>query len=253
MIPFLLLAVLALAVGSPAFAQGEADDVVLDATFVHCNDTTESLLVLRDGRAVYAFGNRGAAFALAEVLVTDLLTMLDSTQSVTDTTNMDSCATLGLILEGPRYLLINTAHPAKSQRAICGRIDRLRTMGQRKMEGTIERFAGKLIEEPDSNMLTPATAMPGEIRRRIRMSPVAREWRCTGSVFVAAWISNKGKVTQAFVQRVRSRGKCGSLLSTSALRAVLLATYEPATHRNGRPMACWTEIEVPFSRSRTGN
>ena len=238
-----------------ARAQDEVDpeEILLDATFVPCSDTTESLLILQDGRAVYALGNRGASFTVAEALLADLHLSLDSAQSYTDTTGLDSCTTLGLILNGPRFLLINTSRPKPQIRELYAKIERIRKFAERRLDGTVERFAARVQAGPDTSMEKPATYEPLDFRRRVRMSPVAREWRCNGTVVVAALVTNKGQVSQAFVQRVRARGKCASLLTTTALRAVLLTSFEPASNRKGRPMATWMEIEVPFARPKPGN
>lgn len=239
----------------PTAAQNEDDPeaILMDATFVPCTDTTESLLVLKDGRAVYALGQRGASLVLAPALLADLRTTIDSCTSYTDTTGLDTCTTLGVILHGPRFLLINSAKPQKQLRELYVKIDRIRKFAQRRLDPTVERFTAKLEEGPDSTMETQPVYEPLEFRRRAKMSPVAREWRCNGSVWVAALVTNKGKVSQAFVRRVRARGKCASLLTTMALRAVLLTTFEPATNKKGRPMASWMEIEVPFARPRASN
>ncbi|MBS1912375.1 MAG: energy transducer TonB [Bacteroidetes bacterium] len=245
-----LLFVLLLAVQAHAQSEEDNNDLVIDATFVSCSDTTESLLILRDGRAIYALGNHGAAFSVSDLLLADLKKMIDTVKSSTSSKNMDSCATLGLIVEGPKFLLINRTKPSPGTRALYTEIERQRKIGERRMNGTIERFAEKAREEPDSTIETPASVEPVEIRKRVRLSPVAREWRCTGTVYAAVLITNKGKVLQAFVQKVQSRGKCASVLTTAALRAVLLATYQPATNHKGRPMNSWIQVEVPFTRAR---
>jgi hypothetical protein len=241
---FLLL--LALAV--TAAAQPTSDDILVDATFVPCSDSVESLLILRDGRAVYALGKRGAMFTITGALLIDLQNVVDSTSSHVDTKKLDSCSTLGVILDGPKFILINTDKPAPQSRELHGRLERIRRLGQRKMDGTIERFGDDIGLQSDSNLLSEASIEPNEVRRRVRLSPIAREWRCSGTVNVAALVSHQGKVRQAFVQQVGVRGKCASLLVTTALRAVLLSSFEPATNKEGKAMGSWMEIEVPFSR-----
>lgn len=248
LVPALLLFLIAAAI---ATAQPEADPagILIDATFVTCTDTTESLLVLRDGRAIYAHGKQGSSLTIAGALLNDLKRVVDSAQSVVGTEGLDSCNTLGVILDGPRYLLINPKRPAVEVRNLYSRLERLRVFARRRMEGTIDKFTEKLEGGPDSTLLTLPTVAPSEIRRKVRLSPVAKEWRCGGTVTVAAMITYQGKVHQAFVRDVRARGKCASILSTMALRAVLLSNFEPAT-RDGKPVVSWIEIEVPFARPK---
>lgn len=253
MISLLLRIVFLLLLAVPVLAQDDEpehrpDDLLVDATFVPCSDSTESLLILRDGRAVYAYGNRGASFNVTGALLTDLQRVVDSSESMVNTAEMDSCTTLGVILDGPRFLLINTANPSDASRDIHNRIDRIRKMASRKLDGTIDRFGDKPGDEIDSNVVQEAVVSPMEIRRHVRLSPIAREWRCSGSVFVVAQITNQGKARLAFVRRMKVRGKCTSVLAATALRAVLLADYDPATTKKGRPTASWIEVEVPFTR-----
>ena len=252
MMRFVSLPLLFLLIAAAAAAQSDPnpDAILLDATFVECSDTTESLLVMRDGRTVYAYGKRGAVIVISDALLNDLQRVVDSTRSGVGTEGLDSCNTLGIILEGPRYLLINPRKPSPGARDLMNRVDRLRKYAQRRMDGTIDHFTERLEGEPDTNMLTLPSVAPADIRRKIRLSPVAREWRCSGTVVVAAMITNQGKVRQAFVRDVRSRGKCSSILSTTALRAVLLTEFEPATSRKGTPVLSWMEVEVPFARPK---
>lgn len=242
----LLLLLLALAV--TVTAQPNPEDILVDATFVPCSDSVESLLILRDGRAVYALGKRGAMFTITGALLIDLQNVVDSSSSHVDTRKLDSCTTLGVILDGPKFILINTDRPAPQSRELYSRLERIRKLGQRKMDGTIERFGDDIGMQLDSNLHSEASIEPNEVRRRVRLSPIAREWRCSGTVNVAALVSHQGKVRQAFVQRVSVRGKCASLLIAAALRAVLLSSFEPATNKSGTPMGSWMEIEVPFAR-----
>jgi hypothetical protein len=244
---FLLLA------ASPLAAQVTADsldpdDVLIDATFVPCSDSTESLLILRDGRSVYALGGRGASFVISGALLTDLQAAVEQAHSSVDTTKLDSCSTLGVILDGPRFLLINTRQPAPDVRDLYTRIERMRKFAQKKVDGVIDRYSDQFDQPPDSNIQALPTVAPSEIRRKVRLSPIAREWKCRRTVVVAAMVTYQGRARMAFIRGLRVRGKCASLLSATALRAVLLATFEPATKKNGKPTTTWMEVEVPFAR-----
>jgi len=244
-----LLLLLLAATAAAAQSGPDPDATLIDATFVDCTDTTESLLVLRDGRTIYAHGDRGAVMVITGALLNDLRRVVDSAGSGVDTKDLDSCNTLGVILEGPRYLLINPRRPPREARDLLNRLERLRQYARRKMKGTIDHFTDRVEAEPDSTMQALPSVAPAEIHRKIRLSPIAKEWRCSGSVIVAAMIAPEGNVRQAFIRQVRTRGKCSSLLSTMALRAVLLATFEPAV-KNGRPILSWVELEIPFARPR---
>lgn len=249
---FLLCTLLALLSALPLAAQPELDpsDLLLDATFVPCSDSTESLLVLRDGRAVYAVGNRGTNFKVSGPLLEDLVTCMKGTESIVDTEELDSCTTLGVILEGPRFVLINTTKPSAKTKELYIRVERLRKFAEKKLGGTIDRLTEKLDEEPDSNVAIPPSIGMSDLLRQVKISPVAREWRCRGSVVVIAKIQRDGSVRQAFVTEVKVQGKCQSLLTVSALRAVLLATFVPAQKENGKPTASWVQVEVPFRSAK---
>lgn len=227
----------------------DPDDILVDATFVPCSDSTESLLILQDGRAVYALGERAASFTIAGALLTDLQTTVGESRSIVDTKKLDSCNTLGVILYGPRFLLINTKHPAADVKELYTRLERLRKFAQKKVDGVIDRYSDQFEQDPDTNIQAFPTIGPGEIRNRVRLTPIAREWKCRGSVVVAAMVSPQGKARMAFVRQVKVRGKCGSLLSVAALRAVLLSTFQPAIKKNGKPTTTWMEVEVPFARA----
>ncbi len=244
-----LLALLAGVAVAMAQTDLNPDDILIDATFVTCSDTTESLLVLRDGRAIYAHGKRGSSLSIAGALLNDLKRVIDSCHSVVETNNLDSCNTIGVILEGPRYILLNPRRPSAEVRNLHNRLERLRTYARRRMEGTIDKFTEHVEAEPDPAIGTLPSVAPSEIRRKVQLSPIAREWRCGGTVTVAAMITYQGKVRQAFIRDVRTRGKCASVLSIMALRAVLLSKFEPAT-KDGKPVVSWIEIEVPFSRPK---
>jgi hypothetical protein len=228
------------------------DDLLVDATFVPCNDSTESMLILRDGRAVYAIGNRGASFNVLGAMLVDLQRVVDSAQSVVNPSEMDSCSTLGVILDGPRFLLINTSNPSKEAHDLDDRLERIRKMAARRLDGTLDHFGDKPDAELDSNISQEVSVSQMEIRRHLRLSPIAREWRCAGSVFVVAQITNQGKARLAFVRQAKVRGKCGPVLAATALRAVLLAEYAPAKNKRGKPTASWIEVEVPFTRQKPG-
>lgn len=245
-----VLLLLVLAVAAAAQSDLPPDAILIDATYVDCTDTTESLLVLRDGRTMYALGNRGAMVTVTGALLNDLKRVVDSTSSGVETKDLDSCNTLGIVLEGPRFLLINPRRPPVQARDLFNRMERLRQFVRRKMQGTINHFTERVELEPDTSMHKLPTVAPAEIRRRIRFSPVAKEWRCYGTVVVAAMITPQGTVRQAFVRSVKTRGKCSSLLSTMALRAVLLSSFDPAVNRNGKAVLSWVEVEVPFARPK---
>ena len=253
------LVLLLLLLASPLVAQVatdsadtlDPDDVLIDATFVPCSDSTESLLILRDGRSVYALGSRGASFVISGALLTDLQEVVAQSRSMVDTSKLDSCSTLGVILDGPRFLLINTRQPAPAVKELYTRIERMRKFAQKKVDGVIDRYSDQFEQPPDSNIQALPTVAPAEIRRKVRLSPIALEWKCRGTVTVAAMVTYQGRARMAFIRELKVRGKCASLLSATALRAVLLSTFEPATKRNGKPTTTWMEVVVPFTRIAT--
>jgi hypothetical protein len=95
----------------------------------------------------------------------------------------------------------------------------------------------------------PQPAVPsGEFRRHLRLSPVAQEWRCKGTIVVAVKVSWTGEVRDAYIQSSRVRGKCTSLLAIAALRAAMLTKFEPAVGEEGKQKSGWMLVEVPFER-----
>jgi hypothetical protein len=63
---------------------------------------------------------------------------------------------------------------------------------------------------------------------------------------VTALVGVDGRVRRAFVDDARVRGKCASLLTMTALRAVLLAPFQPATKSDGKGAIAWKKVEVVF-------
>jgi hypothetical protein len=238
----LLLPVLALAQGEP-----QSDSLLLDATFVPCTDSTESLFIFRDGRAIYAWYNQGIVFTINGALLADLQNAVGRAQSIIQKKLLDSCTTIGVILDGPRYLLINNRRPADGQLDLHDRLNRLRTFARRKL-ATIDRLSEKAAADPDTTIDSEPSIESEQLRRFIYASPVAQEWRCRGSVAVTAMVGADGRVRQAYVEKARVRGKCASLLTMTALRAVLLSTFQPALRKNGKPAAAWQHVEVTFGR-----
>ena len=118
-------------------------------------------------------------------------------------------------------------------------------------DSVIDRYSDQFEQPPDSNIQALPTVAPEEIRRKVRLSPIALEWKCRGTVTVAAMVTYQGRARMAFIRELKVRGKCASLLSATALRAVLLSTFEPATKRNGKPTTTWMEVVVPFTRIAT--
>lgn len=226
----------------------DADDLLVDATWVPCTDSTESLFIFHDGRSIYAKGDRGAVFTLSVALMEDLQTILEKTASAVDTKEMDSCAALGVILSGPRFLLINSKHPTVETKDMQIRLERIRKLGAKKLDEALENLGRKVDEEADTAIQATPSISQQELQRRMRRSPIAEEWRCRGKVIVSAMIGKKGEVRRAFVRDAHVRGKCSSLLTMTALRAVLLSTFKPAMKQNGHPTSSWIQIEVPFDR-----
>src|SRR5688572_8153673 len=92
-----------LAVSSCALAQSEPgpDEMLVDATWVPCTDTTESLFIFRDGRAIFARHDQGIIFTLGGGLLADIVAVVERSKSITETEKLDSCTTLGVIMDGP--------------------------------------------------------------------------------------------------------------------------------------------------------
>ncbi len=232
----------------PTASDEDANDLLVDATYVPCGDSTESIFIFRDGRAIYARGEQGAAFTVPALTLSDLQKAVAESKSTVDTRGLDSCTTVGAILAGPRFLLINSVQPTPETRDMQIRLERIRKLGRKRLDDAIDRLSQKLEEEADTTIEVEPSISRQELERRMRHSPIAQEWRCRGTVIVSAMIGKKGEVRRAFVREARVKGKCSSLLTMTALRAVLLSTFKPALKRNGKPATSWIQVEVPFKR-----
>lgn len=230
----------------------DADAMLVDATWVPCNDTTESLFVFRDGRTIFARHDQGIIFTLGSGLLADLIAVVERTQSTTETEKLDSCTTLGVILDGPRFLLINSRRATLGAKEIHGRLEQLRKYSRRKLD-RMEQLAERAAALPDTSIESTPTLESETLAGLIYSSPIAAEWRCRGIVRVTAMVGFDGRVRRAFVEDARVRGKCASLLTMTALRAVLLAPFQPATKTDGKDAAAWKKVEVVFGAKPRGD
>jgi hypothetical protein len=232
----------------PAYAQEttSAEGVLmLDATFVPCGDSTETLLVFRDGRAVYAYMDQGVMFPLGSTVTADLGAVVDRAVSTVETKGLDSCTTVGVILSGPRYLLINSRRPSPETKELQSRLEQIRKYARRKLP-MIERLRNKAGETSDTTIDSEPWVASDELLENVAPSPIAREWRCRGSVQVAVNVDRSGKARQIYVERAAVKGKCSSLLTATAIRAVMESDFTPAVKLNGRNTAGWMQVEVTF-------
>jgi hypothetical protein len=244
----LLVVILLAGVTIAALAQDAADgpdEMLIDATWVPCDDTTESLFIFRDGRAIFARHDQGIIFNLGSGLLADLSNVVASSKSSTGTEALDSCTTVGAILAGPRFLLINSRKPTEGVKEVHARLEQLRKYSRRKLD-RMEQLAERAAALPDTAINSTPTLESETLAGLIYSSPVAAEWRCRGSVLVTALVGVDGRVRRAFVDDARVRGKCASLLTMTALRAVLLAPFQPATKSDGKGAIAWKKVEVVF-------
>lgn len=235
----LLLAAAGVLKAQPQTVEG----MLLDATYVPCSDSSESLFIYRDGRAIYALYDQGVMFDVGSSMMSDLEVALQQATSVVDTTGLDSCNTVGVVLAGPRYLLINNRRPAEATRDLQRRLERLRKYGRRKLEG-MDRLILRAERDADSVVLRDVSIDLDALRQKIAPSSIAREWGCRGSVVVSVRIAYDGRLRSAFVEEARARGKCAALLTATALRAVIQTPFEPALGADGKPTASWIRVEL---------
>ncbi len=240
-----ILMIIGLFYGVTASAQ---DELLLDATYVPCSDSTESFYVFEDGRIIYAWGGDGVVFSLGSGMLDDLKGVTENVVSHIDTTQLDSCTTLGVILNGPRYLLINVENPSPKVVELRDRLERIRKYARKKLERGVDRLIDIIESNPENSIKSDPAISPEILEQYIYDSPIAMEWRCRGTVNVTARIAADGTVRQAFVLDADVKGKCSSLLTMTALRAVLLSTFEPAVKSGGSPGAAWLKISVTFGR-----
>lgn len=241
---------LALQTGTDLYAQGaEGDgDLLLDATWVPCGDSTESMYVFRDGTAIYAWADRGIMFTLGETILGNVVEAISGVKSVVDTTALDSCTTVGVILDGPRYLLLNFAEPAPATEALHKQLNVLRDYARRRIDRDIERSRAQIERRPNPGVKTDPALDPDTLQQYIYESPIAARWRCRGTVIVTAQVDARGNVRRAFAAEADVKGKCSSLLVMTAIRAVMLSSFEPAIKIEGTAGSAWMNIVVTFGR-----
>lgn len=242
---FALLALLVVSTCAIAQTAERPDEMLLDATWVPCNDTTESLFIFRDGRTIFARHDQGIIFSIGSGLLSDLSNVIARARSFTDTGLLDSCSTLGVIADGPLFILINSRRPSLQVTEAHERLEQLRRYARRKLD-RMEQLAERAAALPDTSIESRPTLESERLAGLIYSSPVAAEWRCRGSVLVTAMVGVDGRVRRAFVDDARVRGKCASLLTMTALRAVLLAPFQPAQKSGGQDAVAWKKVEVVF-------
>ncbi len=112
----------------------------------------------------------------------------------------------------------------------------------------IERLRNKAGESADTTIDSKPWVASAELLDNVAPSPIAREWRCRGAVQVAVQVDRQGKARQVFVEHADVKGKCSSLLTATAIRAVMESSFTPAVKNNGRNTAGWMHVEVRFGR-----
>lgn len=232
----------------PEAEEANPNGLLLDATWVPCGDSTESLYIFQDGRAVYAWANSGILFTVGESTMKQMTEVIAKMESTVDTASLDSCTTVGVILDGPRYLLVNSRTPSQATAPLRDQLESLRKYARRKIERDIERTLTQIEERPNTGVKTDPALDPDTLQRYIYESPIAASWRCRGSVTVTAQVDARGNVRRAFAHNAEVKGKCGSLLVMTALRAVTLSSFEPARKIEGSAGAAWMNIIVSFGK-----
>lgn len=227
----------------------QENEILVDATWVPCSDSTESLYLFRDGSAIYAQANSGILFTVGETTLKNVAEVLASMESTVDTATLDSCTTVGVILNGPRYLLVNSVNPSPDTKPLRDQLDILRQYARRKISRDIERAQAQIEKRPNPGVKTDPALDPDTLQQYIYQSPIAARWRCRGTVIVTAQVDARGNVRRAFAADADVKGKCSSLLVMTAIRAVMLSSFEPAMKIEGTASAAWMNIIVTFGRT----
>ncbi len=222
------------------------DSVLLDVTWLHCSDTLESFLMMRDGRTIYSVGGNGVAFRLGESMRTQVELLVSGMASRTDTAGLDSCSTIGVVLSGPRYLLLNRRAPTDASRDFLNELATLRKYCARRLERDIERSLRHIEKRADVEdaLASDPKLDPYTLSYSLYLSPIVRAWRCRGTVRVTAQIDARGHVRNAFVRDPTLTDKCAALMVTTALRGVLLAQFAPAEDEEGKAGSAWVNVVV---------
>lgn len=226
------------------------DSVVLDVTWLSCGDTVESLLMMKDGTTIYAAGNSGVVFRLGESMREGVERIIAPLRSQTDTSGLDSCTTIGVVLSGPRYLLLNRRRPTDRTRDFLYELTTLRKYAERRFERDIDRSLDHIEKRSDieAEFATTPKVDLYTLEYSLYLSPIVRTWRCRGHVRVTAQIDARGSVRRAFVDAAPVDGKCAALLVSTALRGVLLSEFAPAEDVDGRAGAAWVNVDVDLTR-----
>jgi hypothetical protein len=232
--------------GDSAVGRTGSDSLLIDATWIPCGDSTESLYIYSDGSAVYAHSNSGVCFEVGDANRTVLTEIVAQLRSHTDTAGLDSCTTIGLVLSGPRYLLVNSENPLEKHRTLVKRLETLRRYGRRRMEREVERTLHHMREGPNKEIMSDPSLDPQTLLTSLYESPIVATWRCRGTVTVTAQIDSRGNVRRAFVADADVEGKCSALLVMTALRAVWLASFDPAEKEGGAASSAWMNVVVRF-------
>ena len=164
------------------------DSVLLDATWMLCEDSTESLLMMRDGATIYAVGDRGVAFRIGSAHLAQVQSTVSPIDSQVDTAGLDSCNTIGLILSGPRYLLLNRRGPTDATRDLLTELRSLRKYARRRMGRDIDRSIANVNRPNAEELVSDPTLHAGSLERGLYRSPIVRTWP---SKRPASWRSSR--------------------------------------------------------------
>ena len=233
-------------------ASASKDSVILDVTWLACSDTLESMLMMADGTTIYAVGNSGVAFRLGESMLEQIERVAAPMRSMTDTAGLDSCTTIGVVLAGPRYLLLNRRQPIEETRDFLNEVATLRKYCRRRFERDIDRSLAHIEKrsEAEAELATTPKVDLYTLEYSLYLSPIVRTWRCRGMVRVTAQIDARGSARRAFVDAAPVDGKCAALLVSTALRGVLLSTFAPAEDVDGEAGSAWVNVDVDLGTGR---
>ncbi len=233
-------------------ASSPEDSVLIDVTWLHCSDTLESMLMMRDGRTIYSVGGKGIAFRLGASMLAQVVHLTAGMRSRTDTIGLDSCSTIGVVLSGPRYLLLNRRAPTDDTRDFLYELATLRKYCARRLDRDIERSIAHIEKrsEVESTLASDPKLNRLTLEYSLYLSPIIRAWRCRSNVRVTAQVDARGSVRKAFVQDPTLVDKCAAILVTTALRGVLLAQFAPAETEEGKAGSAWVNVNVQVGRAR---
>lgn len=218
---------------------------VVEAMYLRCNDTNESIMVFADKSVYYARGSQAFLYVMMSDEYEIIQNLDNKAKSYVNKDNLDTCNMVAVVMRGNRYVLTNPDTPDTETKDIVMRLDLLKKDIRQKMYNSIDKFS-KRADEIDSNVVQEASVKQDQIQKNLYTSLITKQWQCKGKVTLKALVNSRGQSKRAYVSNVNSESKCSPLLAMAALRAVNLSSFNAATNLNSENVSSWITVEIEF-------